>query len=285
MGSLAAFEGSGGGKEAALLLEVSGRARYVPASSSTAPPGSESSVSMSQRMITIACGRFRRPQSWRWLRFMFISGLCLVGCAGPLPWKDAKQIALEKERYGLTADQRIKELRQQAQEARNATPAAQAAFTKELVSTMLAEHDPRVRARIIGLAAEFNEDAARAICVGGLDDPDAMVRMAACDAWVEIGGSDAVRHLANRYRSDDDIDVRLYALRAIGDLGDDEAVPVLAEALEAADPAVQYRAVAALKDVTGEDLGNDVNVWREWAANPDAPRPTWSLAEAWRKLF
>jgi hypothetical protein len=236
-------------------------------------------------MIAIACGRFRRPQSRRWLRFTFISGLCLVGCAGPLPWKDGKQIALEKERYGLTADQRIKELRQQAQEARNATPAAQAAFTTELVSTMLAEHDPRVRARIIGLAAEFNEDAARAICVGGLDDPDAMVRMAACDAWVEIGGSEAVRHLAHRYRSDDDIDVRLHVLRAIGDLGDDEAVPVLAEALEAADPAVQYRAVAALKDVTGEDLGNDVNVWREWAANPDAPRPTWSLAEAWRKLF
>ena len=240
---------------------------------------------MSQILTPIARSRFRQPQPGRWLRFMFISGLCLVGCAGPLPWKDAKQIALEKERYGLTADQRIKELRQQAQEARNATPAAQAAFTKELVSTMLAEHDPRVRARIIGLAAEFNEDAARAICVGGLDDPDAMVRMAACDAWVEIGGSEAVRHLAHRYRSDDDIDVRLHALRAIGDLGDEEAIPVLAEALEAADPAVQYRAVAALKDVTGEDLGNDVNVWREWAANPDASRPTWSLAEAWRKLF
>jgi len=226
-----------------------------------------------------------QPRPGCWLRITFLSGLCAIGCAGPLPWKDAKQLAVEKERYGLTADQRIKELRQQALDAQQAAPAVQAAFTKELVGSMLAEHDPRVRAKIIGIAANFDDDAARAICVGGLDDPDAMVRMAACDAWVDIGGSEAVRHLANRYRSDDDIDVRLYALRAIGNLGDQESVPVLAEALEAADPAVQYRAVAALKDVTGEDLGNDVNVWREWAANPDAPRPTWSLAEAWRSLF
>jgi len=240
---------------------------------------------MSTMMTTTAYGRPRQSQLGRWLRFTFFIALCASGCAGPLPWKDAKQIALEKERYGLTADQRIKELRQQAQDARNAASADQAAFTRELVSTMLAEHDPRARAKMIGIAANFDDDAARAICVGGLDDPDAIVRMAACDAWVDIGGSEAVRHLANRYRSDDDVDVRLYALRAIGNLGDPEAVPVLAEALEAADPAVQYRAVAALKDVTGEDLGNDVNVWREWAANPDAPRPTWSLAEAWRSLF
>lgn len=202
-----------------------------------------------------------------------------------MPWKDAKQIALEKERYGLTADQRIKELQKQAREAREATPAARAAYTKTLAETMLAEHDPRVRAQILKLAAEFSDADARAISVGGLDDPDAMVRTAACDAWADIGGAEAVRHLANRYRSDEDIDVRLHALRRLGDLGDEQAVPVLAEALEAGDPAVQYRAVASLKEVTGEDLGNDVNVWREWAADPDAPRPSWSIAEAWRKLF
>jgi HEAT repeat protein len=62
------------------------------------------------------------------------------------------------------------------------------------------------------------------------------------------------------------------------------AIPVLAEALEDPDPAVQYRAVAALKQVSGRDLGNDVNAWREWAANPGDVEP-WSIAEAWRKLF
>lgn len=283
---MAAFAGLGTGAEAGLLLEANDGWRYVLAPPiSDRPLGYESPFAMSRTMTPTGFDQLLQPRTGRWLRIAFLTGLCAIGCAGPLPWKDAKQLAVEKERYGLTADQRIKELRQQALDAQDAAPAVQAAFTKELVGTMLAEHDPRVRAKIIGVAANFDDDAAGAICVGGLDDPDAMVRMAACDAWVDIGGSEAVRHLAHRYRSDDDIDVRLYALRAIGNLGDQEAVPVLAEALEAADPAVQYRAVAALKDVTGEDLGNDVNVWREWAANPDAPRPTWSLAEAWRSLF
>jgi hypothetical protein len=44
---------------------------------------------------------------------------------------------------------------------------------------------------------------------------------------------------------------------------------VLARALEDADPAVQYRAVASLKKVSGRDLGNDVNAWREWATALD----------------
>lgn len=212
-------------------------------------------------------------------------GLVMVGCAGPLPWKDANQIALERERYGLTADQRIRELRQQATAARDESLEEQAGYSNELARAMLAEHDPRVRAEMLTLAAGFDDPAARAICVGGLDDPDAMVRTAACDAWVKIGGTEAVRHLAHRFRSDDDIDVRIYAVRCLGSLGDEAAVPVLAEALEAPDPAVQYRAVASLKEVSGRDFGNDVNVWREWAADPEAVGQTWSLAETWRRLF
>ena len=46
-----------------------------------------------------------QPRPGCWLRITFLSGLCAIGCAGPLPWKDAKQLAVEKERYGLTADQ------------------------------------------------------------------------------------------------------------------------------------------------------------------------------------
>ena len=211
--------------------------------------------------------------------------LFVSGCAVPLPWKDANQIAVERERFGLTADQRIKEIHQRAKVARAAGETERSAYAKELASETLGEHDPRVRAEIVTVAAAFDESATRAICIGGLDDPDAIVRTAACDAWVEIGGDEAVRHIAHRYRSDKDIDVRLYAIRSLGSLGDISAVPVLAEALEAPDPAVQYRAVASLKEVSGRDFGNDVNVWREWAADPEAADQNWSIAEAWRRLF
>ena len=209
----------------------------------------------------------------------------LGGCASSLPWMDSQQAAIEKEKYGLNADQRIKDLRLNAKESRGAGSDAQAEFSRELVNEMLAEHDPRVRAEILHLCAEFDTPSSRAICIGGLDDPDAFVRIAACDAWLEIGGDEAVQHLANRFRSDDDVDVRLHAIRDLGALGNEAAIPVLAEALEAPDPAVQFRAVASLKEVSGRDLGNDVNEWREWAVDPSAYREEWSVAEVWRQIF
>lgn len=198
---------------------------------------------------------------------------------------DSQQAAIEKEKYGLNADQRIKELRLNAKEARGAGSDAQAEFSRELVSEMLAEHDPRVRAEILHLCAEFDTPSSRAICIGGLDDPDAFVRIAACDAWLEIGGDEAVQHLANRFRSDDDVDVRLHAIRDLGALGNEAAIPVLAEALEAPDPAVQFRAVASLKEISGRDLGNDVNAWREWAVDPAGYKEEWSVAEVWQQIF
>jgi len=79
--------------------------------------------------------------------------------------------------------------------------------------------------------------------------------------------------------------VRLRALRELGQLGDKAAVPVLAKALEDPDPAVQYRAVGALKRVSGRDLGDDVNKWREWAADPDGSAAEWTIAEGFRQLF
>jgi len=97
---------------------------------------------------------------------------CFVGgCASSLPWVDSQQAAIEKEKYGLNADQRIKELRQQAKKSRSDDSEAQAEFSAELVNEMLAEHDPRVRAEILQLCADFDNPSSRAICIGGLDDP------------------------------------------------------------------------------------------------------------------
>jgi HEAT repeat protein len=91
--------------------------------------------------------------------------------------------------------------------------------------------------------------------------------------------------LATRFQTDTDLDVRLRALKMLGELKDKEAIPVLARALEDGDPAVQYRAVASLKQVSGRDLGNDVNAWREWAADPEGDKAEWSIAEGFRRLF
>lgn len=207
------------------------------------------------------------------------------GCAGWRNRLDPKKAAAERERYGATADQRITELQEEAARAKQGEGAGQVAFTQALAGKVLVEHDPRVRAAMLGIAAEFDTPAAVAVCRGALEDPEARVRMAACEAWRERGGPEAVSLLAARIDADPDIDVRLKALKEIGALGDAAAVPALARALEDPDPAVQFRAVGALKDVSGRDLGDDVNAWRAWAADPNAKGTEWSIAEGFRQLF
>jgi hypothetical protein len=195
------------------------------------------------------------------------------------------QVAEAGPAYGATADQRMKTLAAEAKAAKAGSPQQQTEFTRGLAGRVLEEHDPRVRARIVETAAEFDTPAAAAVCRGCLEDPEPRVRMTACAAWGERGGPEAVKMLSARYHADRDLDVRLRALRELGNLGDGAAIPVLARALEDPDPAVQYRAVAALKKVSGRDLGDDVNKWRAWAADPGSADEPWSIAEAFRTLF
>jgi HEAT repeat protein len=224
---------------------------------------------------------------WKAAAWLAVVAACLP-LAGCKTWKKitaSGQTLAEERKYGPTADQRIEELAADAKKAKAGSHADQVEFTRKLSEEILQEHDARVRCVILDTVAEFETPAATAICTGALEDPDERVRMAACTAWRKRGGSEAVEQLAARYRTDREIDVRLRALRELGELGDKEAVPVLAKALEDSDPAVQYRAVGALKKVSGRDLGDDVNKWREWAADPDGSSAEWSIAEEFRKVF
>jgi HEAT repeat protein len=206
----------------------------------------------------------------------------IAGCSGWLPWTASDRATKNAELYGPTANQRIKSLEADAKVAK--AEGKEDEFTRRLAEQLLGEHDARVRCEIVTVAGTFDTASALAICKGAMQDPDDRVRTRACEVWRQRGGSEAVQQLASRCRADRELDVRLQAIRMLGELEDKAAIPVLADVLADPDPAVQYRAVAALKQVSGRDLGNDVNVWREWAADPGRAEP-WSIAEAWRKLF
>ena len=229
-----------------------------------------------------------RPPSFRRSRMVCLALLATVaitGCASWSPWKNKDKAARDQEKYGYTADTRIKKLAERSKVVKTESTQNQLEFTQDLVRMMLEEHDPRVRCSILETAADYDTASASAICKGGLQDPNEMVRMKACDVWAKRGGDEAVQLLATRFQTDSELDVRLRALRMLGELKDKQAIPVLARALEDADPAVQYRAVASLKKVSGRDLGNDVNAWREWAVDPEAKKAEWSIAESFRRLF
>ena len=211
--------------------------------------------------------------------------MVLTGCASWSPWKRSEKAARDQEKYGYTADTRIKKLAERSKVVKGEPAQSQLEFTQDMVRMMLEEHDPRVRSQILETAAGYDTAAATAICTGALQDPNEMVRIKACDVWGKRGGDEAVQLLATRFQTDSELDVRLRALKMLGELKDKQAIPVLARALEDSDPAVQYRAVASLKKVSGRDLGNDVNAWREWAVDPEAHKAEWSIAEGFRKLF
>jgi len=222
---------------------------------------------------------------FRGVVFVLLASLMLTGCASWSPWARKEKSVRDQEKYGFTADTRIKKLAERSKTVKSESTQNQLEFTQDLVRMMLEEHDPRVRSKILETAAEYDTAAATAICSGAMQDPNEMVRIRACDVWAKRGGAEAVQLLATRFQTDADLDVRLRALKMLGELKDKQAIPVLARALEDGDPAVQYRAVASLKQVSGRDLGNDVNAWREWAADPDANKAEWSIAEGFRRLF
>jgi HEAT repeat protein len=222
---------------------------------------------------------------FRGVVFVLLASLTLTGCASWSPWNSREKAARDQEKYGFTADTRIKKLAERSKIVKSGSTQNQLEFTQDLVRMMLEEHDPSVRSKILETAAEYDTAAATAICAGAMQDPNEMVRIRACDVWAKRGGAEAVQLLATRFQTDADLDVRLRALKMLGKLKDKQAIPVLARALEDGDPAVQYRAVASLKQVSGRDLGNDVNAWREWAADPDANKAEWSIAEGFRQLF
>jgi hypothetical protein len=57
-----------------------------------------------------------------------------------------------------------------------------------------------------------------------------------------------------------------------------QSVAGLAAALKDRDPAMQYAGVEAMKQVADEDLGNDVQAWRQYADDVIGSSPAASVA-------
>jgi HEAT repeat protein len=131
---------------------------------------------------------------------------------------------------------------------------------------------------------QYPSPTADAILKAALADGDAHVRVVACEAWGKHSDAEGVKLLSDTLRGDVDADVRLAAVRALGETKNPQAVPALGDALSDTDPAMQYRAVLSLEKVTGKDLGNDVERWRQYVKG-EQPAWTPSLAERIRRWF
>ena len=135
---------------------------------------------------------------------------------------------------------------------------------KELAGEIVREEDPILRMEILKTLAVFAGATSDSVFRLAVNDPDADVRVFACTTWGKRGGAESVSILCHVLAGDIDKDVRLAAARGLGQSRDAAAGVALGKALDDPDPAMQYVAVTSLRSVTGKNLGNDVDRWREY---------------------
>lgn len=192
----------------------------------------------------------------------------------------------EDEELGPTFHQRIADLRQLQKAARDLDATAQQQTVPRMTELVRNDDNPLIRAAATRVLGEIPGAVAAPGIQAASVDPDPLVRMAACDAFGRRADSEATAALAQLAAQDADPDVRLAAIAALGNCRDQQAVQALSLALDDRSPAIQYRAVQSLQASTGQNLGENVAVWRAYLDGQPSPEvASESIADRFLRIF
>ncbi len=128
-----------------------------------------------------------------------------------------------------------------------------------------------LRLHAVKLASELRCPAAISALTDASTDPVADIRIAAVRAWQAMPAELAVGKLQEIVGSDSNIDVRLAAIKSLGQFSGRQAVQAISLALDDPDPALQIRATESLALATGESLGRNVGAWQNYVASLRPP--------------
>lgn len=223
-------------------------------------------------------------------RLGILLALCLSAgpaCTGIKPsWKPTNWFKDEQADVGPKVESprdHIAKIKETVKKADEMSPAEQEKACQDWAAELQKDTDPVTRGVIMQALATFNTPTSTALMTAGLKDSDRDVRIICCHSWGASPREGAARLLSDLLASDADVDVRIAAARALGDVGDAAGVTALGMALESPDPAMQYRVMQSLAKITGKDFGDDAARWRQYVqgGNP-AER---SLAERVKSWF
>ncbi|MBS0207649.1 MAG: HEAT repeat domain-containing protein [Planctomycetes bacterium] len=215
---------------------------------------------------------------------------CCVGCAGDMFSSNNKWAMFgskKKKPPGpeiISPRERMQAMTELAKKANKMSPEEQQAESVKLGQLIQSEQDPWIRAHIVHTLASFDSPAATAVITAAVHDADRDVRLRACEAWGKRGGPDGVKILMEM-TEDSELDVRTCAIKNLGTLKDKSAVPTLAAILDDRDPALQYRAVVALREISGKDFGDDVGAWRKYTTGSGEEPAQISVGEKMKRRF
>jgi HEAT repeat protein len=138
------------------------------------------------------------------------------------------------------------------------------------------EQSLAIRATICKSLGQIGLPSARPALLQALRDPDPLIRSEAARALGLVGTPDDATALAQVMTTDISRDCRVAAIDALASLrGADARIDLkLAEGMQNPDPAIRASSYAALRDITGQDLGEDFRPWAQLAQqrlSADAP--------------
>ena len=211
-------------------------------------------------------------------------GCTLMPWPSWIPWAGETP---ERTSYGVPSA-RVERWRLLGERVHRASSDEQQQLAVDLIEQFSHESDPLVREQMVQTAAAFAPPLGSDMLMAALEDDQVQVRVRCCDALGRRGGVDDLAMLSETLRVDTDVDVRLAATRALGNFKEhnQKAVQALVVALDDRDPALQYRAMLSLRNVTGRNMGNDVRRWRAFVVgeHPETCKPV-SLAERFQRMF
>ncbi|HYO24793.1 MAG TPA: HEAT repeat domain-containing protein [Lacipirellulaceae bacterium] len=193
--------------------------------------------------------------------------LVLLAGAGALPGCQVWPFRDNERTSIITPAMRAATIREFGPRGRDASESEQIAMCEELAQQIRTEPDPICRRAIQETIAEFKTPLAGAVLVAGLSDDDRDVRTVCCRMLAQRKDESAVGPLSRVVAADPEMEVRMAAIDALGQYDTPAAVQGLAAAIKDRDPALQYAGVQAMKNASGQDLGNDVEAWRSYAAS------------------
>ena len=193
----------------------------------------------------------------------------LAGCA-TMPWQHKERTSIITPRMRMAAIEEI------GHRAADADVDEQQRLTEQLAKQIQTEPDPLVRRAIQESIGKMSTPLASDVLIAGLQDDDLDVRLTCCESLGQHPDPRVISALQITLETDKELDVKLAAVDALGKIRSPQSIAALGKAVNDRDPALQYAGVQALKSVSGQDLGNDVGAWREYAASE---QPEISLAE------
>jgi HEAT repeats len=227
----------------------------------------------------------RRIFNW-WLLPLYLCALLVSGCAdGPLNGGGTMNPWLRKEwdrdeRRGPTFHTKMQQLRETAANAASLPPERQQQLASEMTERYRTEENSLLRGAIVKALGQLRSANVEDVLSLAVKDDDTEVRLAAVKALGDRGDEQSLRTLASAMSNESNLDVRIAAATALGKFKNSpDATRALALALDDNDAALQYRAIQSLEQVTGRNYGVNVGAWREYLAGGNPTTPTPSVAD------